>query len=434
MKQLTLSDFQFPESLTIERQVLSDAVFNVDLLPDIIPLVSSDMFYSEGARRVWDMMVQMYNKGEVIDIASLNARLGREFSQLVFSDNLVPGGGTTFFQHVSILRDTAARRNSYWFALKLLEASVKTDVTEDNIAVLIEGAGEEILTGSRETSSSLSKVVNEVAEELQKDAELRKLGRTSRIRTGFATLDWNIYQGWGPGQLIILAARPSVGKTAVMLQFAMSAATNNFPTQIFTLEMTRQELLKRMLFSTGLISPSELANVVTQWSDFEKAAAAVSNLPVHIDDKSRQLKDICAKIRRAHNRGECSIAFIDYLGLIRGTEREQRYREVADITGDLKDLAKDLGIPIILLCQLNRMITHENRAPELSDLRESGDIEQDADIVLMLEQTNEYTGENSPPNLNLWVRKNRQFKKDFKIKLKPNETYSKFYEITTDYD
>jgi replicative DNA helicase len=134
------------------------------------------------------------------------------------------------------------------------------------------------------------------------------------------------------------------------------------------------------------------------------------------------LSTLCSKIRRERARGNCGIAFVDYIGLVKGVGREQRYREVADITGEFKSLAMDLEIPIVALCQLSRLITRENRPPELSDLRESGDIEQDADIVLMLEPKD--------GDINLWIRKNRQYKKDFPIRLRPNDTYSKFYELT----
>lgn len=425
MKQLSLSDFQFPESPSIERQVLSDAVFNADIFPDMMQLVSPDMFYNEAARKAWEMMVEMYNKGEVIDVATINGRMGREFSKLIFSDNITPGTGVAAMQHVSVLRDASAKRNAYRFAIHLLEASVKPEATEETIAMMLENAGEEIMSSVAETSAPLSKVVNEVSDEMERDLLLRREGKSLRIRTGFQSLDFNLYQGWGPGQLVILAARPSVGKTSLAMQFAMTAAWDGARVQIFTLEMTRQELLKKMLFSTELVNPLQMAKGETPWDAFERASGIISSLPISIDDKSRNLTDICSKIRREHNRGNCGIAFIDYLGLVRGVSREQRYREVADITGEFKALAKDLGIPIVVLCQLSRLIARENRPPELSDLRESGDIEQDADIVLMLERLDN-------GDLNLWIRKNRQFKKDFPIRLHPNDTYSKFYEITTD--
>ena len=422
MKQHSLSDFPFPESPVIERQVLCDAVFNADILPDMIQMVSPDMFYNETARKAWDMMVEMYNRGEVIDVATISGRLGREGSKILFSENITPGTPFSAMQHVSVLRDAAAKRNAYKFSLKLLELSVKPDATEESVAMAIESASEEIITSVGENSASLSQVVSELSDTLEREEELRKQGKTLRVRTGIQTLDYNLFHGFAPGQFVILAARPSVGKTSLMIQFALAAAESRVPVQLFTLEATRQETLKRMLFSTGLLRPDEMACGKTDWRQFENATAMIAPLPIHIDDKTRQLSAICSKIRRERARGNCGIAFVDDIGLVKGVGREQRYREVADITGEFKSLAMDLEIPIVALCQLSRVITREDRPPELSDLRESGDIEQDADIVLMLEPKDE--------DINLWIRKNRQYKKDFPIRLHPNDTYSKFYELT----
>lgn len=424
MKQLTLSDFQFPESPAIERQVISDAVYNADIFPDMMQLLSPDMFYNDTARKAWEMMVEMYNRGDVIDVSTLLGKLGREFSTIVFSDNITPGSAITTMQHVAVLRDASTRRKAYWFAIKLLEASVRPETTEESIAMMLETAGDEMISVVNESSVPLSQVYQELSDTLEKEEVLRKEGKTLRIKTGIRILDNTLLHGFAPGNLVVIAARPSVGKTSIMVQFALSAAESKVPVQIFTLEATRQETLKKMLFSTGLLQADAFATGDIDWRQFERAAALVSPLPIHIDDKSRQLNDICSKIRREHNRGNCGIAFVDYLGLVKSAGREQRYREIADITGEFKALAMDLEIPIIVLCQLSRRITTENRPPELSDLRESGDIEQDADIVLMLERIDE--------DLNLWVRKNRQFKKDFPIRLRPNDTYSKFYEIATD--
>ena len=144
MKKTTLADFQFPDTSDIERQVLSDAVFNADLFPDMMQLITPDMFFNESARKTWEMMEQMYNRGEVIDAASLMGRMGKEFGNLVFSESIVPGASFSVLQHVSVLRDAAAKRNAYWFAIKLLETSVKPETTEDALAMILEPAGEEI--------------------------------------------------------------------------------------------------------------------------------------------------------------------------------------------------------------------------------------------------------------------------------------------------
>ena len=280
---------------------------------------------------------------------------------------------------------------------------------------------------SGESTESIAKVLNDLADSIQTNQVDQAQGKRTRVPSGFRMLDALTYSGFNAGNLVILSARPSVGKTAVMLQMALSATRAGFPATIFSLEMTNQELAQRLLFSTGEITPAQIAQNAIDWSDYESANGQISELPLNLNDKARTLDEICTNIVLEHQRGRCDIAFIDYLGLIQSPgARQPMYILIAERTSRLKQIAKECQIPIVLLCQLNRNIESENRPPQLYDLRDSGSIEQDADIVLMLERASRDLNDMA---VNMWVRKNRQGKAgDICIELMANYTFSAFTE------
>ena len=298
--------------------------------------------------------------------------------------------------------------------------------TEEDILSSIEGFSRAVEGEAPLLSEvKLAQGIKEVKEEAQRIESLKEQGKTIRISTGFNYLDSCLNKGFKPGQLIVLAARPSVGKTAVMLQMAKTAARSDNPVILFSLEMTCPELCERLLFSTGKVSPYKMANGEVEWQAFLEAENELRPLPIFINDFSRSLDEIVSRMTRAVKQGRCKIAFIDYLGLIQDTLNpgyNKLYQIIAKITGDLKAVAKRLGIPIVLLCQLNRDQAREKRAPELFDLRDSGSIEQDADVVIMLEPRYE------EGRIFAWLRKNRNGKRDLAFVLVPNKTYSAFEE------
>ena len=221
-----------------------------------------------------------------------------------------------------------------------------------------------------------------------------------------------------------------------MLQFAKTAAEHNNPTLIFTLEMTKSELGRRFLFSTGSVAQEEIIGKDVNWERFEDARGSIDHLPVYINDESRTLQAMISRMTMAVNQGRCKLALIDYLGQMQfdPSSRVTLAQQIGFTTTELKQAAKRLGIPIILLVQLNRKPVEDNRPPELHDLRDSGSIEQDADVVLMLQQR--FTSatareEGDTPFVDIWIRKNRNYKKDIKIPTIPNTSYTHFTEVAT---
>ena len=438
--ELSLAEIPFPDTSAIERQFLADCVGNPESMPDFTAIVDESMFTDEARVYIWRVVVWMFNNGQAIDLPSVITRTGRFYLNEIMTRNVEPSTPFTALQHAQQLRAATLRRRAYHSAVNLIQSATKPDTGELDVIeaaqqISLDLQGERTIVSEVPMDEVMSAVDKEVAEA----REVAQSGKRTRIPTGFPTLDTQTYGGFGPGQLIILAARPSIGKTAIMLQMAKAAALGGFPATIFSLEMTKEELGKRLLFSTGRVVPRELVRGDVG-SDYGPAKEEIKALPLFINDESRTLAGLLSRITVARMQGRCEIAFIDYLGLITIDEsgRAPLYQQIAKATRELKLIAKRQKIPIVLLCQLNRESVKEKengkpRSPELYDLRDSGSIEQDADIVLMLEQFRGVVKDGGQDFtdvqfINIWVRKNRQFQKDVKIIVRPSETYSSFTE------
>ena len=430
-KIMTMAEFPPPESRNLERQLLADAIYNAPtVLAELIGLITPDMFSDDDRRTIWNTIVKMFNDGDEIDIVSVRQRTGQFFSREVLAQDVNSGSPISAVQHAELLRDAAARRRMYYSSLRMLDASTSANYSEEDILGIAEESCKEIRGEAIDTKEiRLDASINALAEELQEQQRVIAQGKAVKTPSGIYSVDRLTYGGFGDGNLIILAARPSVGKTALMLQMAKAAAEAGKAPEIFSLEMRATELTKRLLYSTGYLNPEKLsaANGI-DWDVFEAAASRLSSLDISINDKSRNLTDICSRITINRQRGRCGIAFIDYLTLMRINARMDRRLELGYATRELKLLAMQCGIPIVLLAQLNRESAKDGRPPMLFDLKDSGDIEQDADIVMMLENVGEPIGD-APPDINLWLRKNRNGRRDVCIALRPNATYSDFREL-----
>lgn len=436
MKQITytMADFPMPENPSLERIVIAELITSPAEIIEAERLLDAEMFTSDNRKGAWLTLIQMHTDGMVIDLPTFFSKSDRDFmlKEIMPVINQI-GSGAAILQHCAELREVSAKRKAYLSAIELLRHSVSCTSTLNDVintpAKLIESINADFKEDKH--TEKVCDTINALADEIQKNQCDRQQGKLSRIPTGFQFLDKLTYAGFNAGQLIILAARPSVGKTAIMLQMAKEAVNFGFPVTIFSLEMTNTELARRLLFSTEEVKPMQIMRGDVEWQAFERAAGQFASVPMYLNDKSRTIEDIVSGIILNHKQGKCSIAFIDYLGLIQhSNSRQPLYQTIAEVTKRLKQVAKDCKIPIVLLCQLNRASASENRPPALYDLRDSGSIEQDADIVLMLERNSE-TSDVSPNagHINMWVRKNRQGKAgDIAIELVANATYTRFSE------
>ena len=420
-----------PSTENLERQVIFDAVNNQESIGEMVEVVSSKMFADDTRKGIWEKIVGMYQNGDTLDYTTIFSKIGQPFINEIVSRSLPVATVQAALQHAAILRSAYLKRKTYFSALRLLQASADTKTPDDAVFAAIEQLSQESQEDEHsEAEVPMNVILDNISNEVQERYNLASTGRTVRVPTGLPSLDKLTYGGWGPGQLIILAARPSVGKTSMMLKFAKAAAEANFPTCIFSIEMTTSELGQKILYSTECVRPEEVMSGNMDWSQFERAVGQLHGLPIYINDHTKDVNEIIARINANVRKGKCKIAFIDYLSLM-DSGRDSRtplYQALGYITTSLKVAAKRMGIPIVLLCQLNRDAARENRPPQLTDLRDSGSIEQDADVVMMLAQTNS-TNQEGICDIDIWLRKNRQYKKDVRVTVRPNKTVSEFYEI-----
>lgn len=434
-KELCLSDFPFPSSTEMETTVIADIVANPEELHEARRIITAASFSDERCRNAWSTLCKMQDKGERIDLVSASERLERDFLVKTIIPLTSQSACLATITHCQMLAAKAIQARAYKFALKMLQVSTDKTASLDELVSLPERFASAVRADLNADADSipLTDAINILADTIQHEQEERTKGRPTRVPTGIGTLDWLTYGGFGPGQLVILAARPSVGKTAIALSMARAATSAGVPATIFSLEMTNQELAQRLLLSTGKIQAQQIASGQMEWADFDSAAGRFDKFPLYLNDSARTIDDIAARIILNHQHRRCNIAFVDYLGLIdtRTEGNKPLYQIIAGITKRLKQTAKDCRIPIVLLCQLNRASASDNRSPQLFDLRDSGSIEQDADIVLMLERitaTDETI--NDDARLNMWVRKNRQGKAgDIFIELQPDSTYTTFKDL-----
>ena len=434
-QEITLADIPLPDTEIIERQVIADAVDNAEIVGDLISVVEKEMFTDEVRTYLWETIVYMFNNGDNIDLPTFVSKTGNYYLNEILTKNITPSTPATALQHAAELRCAHIKRKAYFEALGLLQDCVNPNTTEIAVYDKVQDIAGRVQEGnSTITEFSMVEVSKVVGEKVAKARTKRERGQMIRIPTGFPSINDLTFGGWEDSQLIILAARPSVGKTAFMLQMARASAGAGFPTTIFSLEMTKEELFQRMLVATSDITQRDLATGGVTDARYNQFAQPIASLPIYINDGSRKLESLISRLTIAVHRGRCKVAFIDYLGFIVGDEtgRMPKAYEIAKITGELKAAAKKLGIPIILLAQINRDSAKDDRPPELFDIKDSGAVEQDADIAILLEKKkdNDLTQDgDKPQRINMWVRKNRNYKKDVMIPVVPNDTYTVFTEI-----
>lgn len=425
---------QMPDTLDAERMVLADAIAANDMFGDIVNIVHPDFFTSPARLRIWSALVERYNTGKQINDSTMASILGKDYIAEIMPKATEAGMRSLVYEHAAILRDGAAKRRAYAAAYAFLSQSCATTATEQEILAAVESFTRAVEGPAPLMEAPiLADVLKEVRTEAERTEAAAKKGQAVRITTGFETIDATLNGGLKAGQLVILAARPSVGKTALMLQMAKAAAAAGNPAIIYTLEMTGQELGERMMYSTGQVRPYQYSHGEIEWQAYNRGEKALLPLPIYINGFSRSLDEIVSRTAQAVKQGRCKVIFIDYLGLMQDAlnfGNAKLYQVIARITGTLKAVAKRLEIPVVLLCQLNREQAREGRAPELFDLRDSGSIEQDADVVLMLDNKPPKDFHNIPGEkpLFVWLRKNRSGKKEVGFVLIPNDTFSAFAE------
>lgn len=416
-----------PDSSWIEWQVIYDVIAG-DCMAQDVNIVTPDCFSTKERRDIWNACVDVFNSGENVGIMSVSDLVGGAFlDKLYATERLESPSFLNAIPHARMLRDAYTRRKVYQAGLDLLLLSQKPGTDEDALVASVADMAAQFQGESIQKEATVKDILKDVAVKVEKRA--KDPDAASGITTGFYCIDkLTPFSGISAGNLVILAARPSVGKTAVMLQMAKAAATRGHHAAIFSLEMTNEELANRLLFSTERVNATQLAFGNVDPHEFSQAVGQLSPLPITVNDKSRTLREIVSRMTILHHHGRCDVAYIDYLGLIKMEDagRTPLYQVIAEITGTLKAVAKQLEIPIVLLCQLNRDAAKEKDPPQLFHLRDSGGIEQDADMVLMLHPVESL---DERPDVQIYVRKNRHGRRDDYVTVHPNESYTAFAEM-----
>ncbi len=399
-----------PFSAEAEMSVLGAMFLDRDCIPSVLKHIKSDDFYVPRNRELFEAILELYNLGRPIDIVTLKEHLTLRGS----FENI---GGLRFIMDVANFVPTT--ENAEYYAKTVGEKSVlrrlikaSGDITEacyrgnEEIDTLIAAAQDELNKISQgRASGGLEHIGRYVRDSIDKIDALSKGDSEGTVKTGFIDIDRRT-AGLHNSNLILIAARPGIGKTSLMLNIAQNVAVNEkVPVAIFSLEMLGIEIANRMLSSTAQVNMESIKRGDIKDKDWDKLSRAVSILsdaPIYIDDTSLvTMADISAKCRKLKNEKGLGLVCIDYIQLMNGTRRDgNRQLEISEISRSLKILAKDLDVPIIALSQLNRDMEKRsgNHKPMLSDLRESGSMEQDADMVMFLYKESEYSEETENPN------------------------------------
>lgn len=423
-KILTLEDYPLPETNVYEHRLLATIIQDYTLANEVMSIIKREMFSCKQTQQIWDVFCDMYYKKETIDMLTILPRVDKKY----YLDNILPAQAE-FSQNATIdlalgFLDTYIKRMAYIESVAALQ-KITNGAPSDVIREGFDTFSKRVTSGiGNKVGDDASEIANELADELSK-------GIITRVATHIRTLDYFTYGGFNGGNLVILAARPSVGKTTIAMQIAQAASADNNKTLVFSLEMTKKELVQRLLQSTCLVSQYELVTHNINWDNFERALGMVVNSNLIINDDAYNIHDIRHKIITSVKTQGVKMVIIDYLQLIKGADpRMSMNDQVGELTSALKQTAKQCNIPIIVLSQLSRESVRENRSPQLYDLRSSGAIEQDADIVVMLERSKDNMGAIIDNKIDMWIRKNRAGKCNFDnpIRLKGNEYYTNFVE------
>ncbi len=411
MKEVESSTHKIPpQNIEAEQSVLGGILIENTAINKVLEILTPEDFYRDAHRKIYSAMIELSERDEPADLITLTNELRKR-------DQLTSVGGASYLASLIDSVPTAANIEYYAKIVKekallrrLIETSTEiiTQCYEDrgDIESFLDDAEKSIFEISEKRIKPAFYPVREIVKESFKTIErlYEKKELVTGVPSGFKELDQRT-AGFQPSDLIIVAGRPSMGKTAFCLNIAQYVAIEKrIPVAIFSLEMSKEQLVIRMLCSEAGVEGTRLRTGFLHESDWPKltlAAGTLSDAPIFIDDTAAlSVLELRAKARRLNAENGLGMIIIDYLQLMKGRSRaESRQQEISEISRSLKALAKELSIPLIAVSQLSRK-TEERRdfRPQLSDLRESGAIEQDADLILFIYRDEVYNRSEDNPN------------------------------------
>ena len=385
-----------PNSIEAEESVLGGIMLDNQSINDALQLLTPEDFYRAPHRSIFEAMVMLSDRRDPIDVITLSHQLRQ-------NGTLEACGGMEALSRLAALVPSSA--NVGFYARNVKEMSVLRRViheaseviqqaftAEDDIETFLDSAEQRILSLSDYRVNPAFHKVGDVVQDSLRAVEQRldQKGSLTGVTSGFSNID-HFTSGLQPSDLIILAARPSMGKTSLALSIAQRIGIDaQKPVAVFSLEMSKEQLVLRMLCAEARVDNYRVRTGNLGDRDFPKlvdAASKIAEAPIFIDDTpALTITELRAKSRRLHREHPLSLILVDYLQLLRSPMyAKAREQEISDISRSLKALAKELNVPVIALSQLNRSVeSRDNKRPVMSDLRESGAIEQDADIIMFI--------------------------------------------------
>ena len=429
-----------PQNLDAERSILGGLLVHPQSLDDVTPILMPQDFYKRAHQGIYQVILELQNRRESIDIITVFNALSskKELEKIgggsVLADIMSEGPTAVHIhQYCKIVKEKSLLRSLIEVSSQILSKAY--DETYESVDAFIDEAQSQIFTvgQQRESTNSLVHAVELMKLSIDRLEKLSKGDQeVTGIPSGFNTLD-RLTTGFQAGEMIVLAARPSMGKTALSLNMALNAVLRHKKTvAYFSVEMVKEQLMLRLLASEASVNLSDLkVGRVGHWSHLIEKAGHIGESQLFIDDTSGiSPQEIGSKARKLKKKEGLDFIIVDYLQIMRlRTRAESREREVAEISRSLKALAKELQIPVLALAQLNRGVEGRSggdRRPILSDLRESGSIEQDADLIMMLYRDEYYHSDSELKGLGeLLIRKHRNGPLgEVKLKWEPN--YGRF--------
>lgn len=385
-----------PQNVEAEVAVLGSLLIEEDAIAHSIELLAPEYFYKEAHRKIFQSVINLFNENKAIDLVTLTERMNQDGA-------LEEAGGPSYLAQLTTAVPTAANLQYYARIVKekyvlrhLIHSATQIvtdcyDTTED-VENLLDRAEKAIFDiASKKFSGGLVPIKDIVRHQIEViDRLYQRKEHVTGIATGFHEFDTQT-AGLQPSDLIVVAARPSMGKSALVTCIAEHVGmVLKQPVAMFSLEMSKEQLIQRMLCSRARVDAHKVRTgflAQSDWPNLTSAAAKLSEAPIYIDDTpSLSVLELKAKARRLKAQFGIKILMVDYLQLMQGGQgMESRQQEISEISRSLKGLARELGVPVIAVSQLSRAVeSRQDHRPQLSDLRESGAIEQDADVVVLL--------------------------------------------------
>ncbi len=402
-----------PQNLEAEQAVLGTILLQDKSLVKIVEILEPDDFYRDAHKFIFRAMLQLFENREPHDLITVTNLLKDQNkldqiggpAYLASLTEVIPFSGT-LVHHAHIIRQKSVLRK---LIKTTSDVAARCYQEQDDIDSLVDEAEQTIFEIAQAKKGQgfvpMSTIVPRAFDRIEKLFERQE--HITGVATGFSDLD-HMTAGFQPSDLIILAGRPSMGKTALAMNMAQHAAiVEKMPVAIFSLEMSMEQLALRMLCSIGRIDSQRIRTGKLQkrdWPNLTRATGILSDAKIFIDDTpGLSVLEMRAKARRLKSEFDLGLVVIDYLQLMQGrTNSENRAQEISEISRSLKAMAKELDVPVIALSQLNRSLeSRPDKRPKLSDLRESGAIEQDADVIIFIYRDEVYKPVEDNPNLGI---------------------------------